>query len=199
MALISTLTDNFNDNSIDSTKWLNSNASQIKEQNSELELITTLASGQYYLYGKDTVPYDLTGSQATIKIVDIGDNALSGYQFWPLMIGATDWSHGMGWIIQGTDIFAEVDDSQVSVSATYVAATFIYLRIREAGGTTYWDYSSDGINWNNHFSHANYFTLTSIFAEFKIGTWSANASTTTGKLDDFNILPSAMNVRYMES
>jgi hypothetical protein len=186
-ASISTLTDNFNDNSIDAAKWNNSGSA---EANNELELTTTLAPCDIYIYSVDS--YDLTGSQATIKVIDAGNQSLFSLQVFPIEIYKNDFSDSVQWCIRQGNIYALQTASTVLASATYVDATYKYLKIREAGGTTYFDYSADGITWTNFYSFANPFVVTSILALIEASTFNIELSTTTAKVEDFNILPTVI-------
>jgi len=193
-ASISTLTDNFNDNSIDAAKWTTEIdiGGTILETNQEIEFTTGTSGTQSYLYSATT--YDLTGSQATIKIVDVGNTGITGYEFYPLSIWKNlDINNTLNWeIYPDGNIWIFTRIASVNAwpwNATYVANTFRYLKIREASGTIYFDYSSNGINWTNAYSLANPFTITSTSAVVSLYS-GADASTTTAKVDNFNILPS---------
>jgi hypothetical protein len=197
MALISTLTDNFNDNSISASwtaggdKWL--------EQNNELEFTTLTGGCDAYFYSNSS--YDLTGSQATLKIVDLGNQTIASYAFAFQLQGGTT----LYWRVKAGTIYAGYGNAFSGgtdlATASYVAATYKYLKIREASGTTYYDYSADGVSWTNFTSGANGSGITAKQVVIEVQS-TAEASTTTAKVDDFNILPSATiltNVRYMES
>lgn len=189
-ALISTLTDNFNDNSLDAAKWFTyTEGGTVLETNNQIEITTDLNGGENDLIAQNT--YDLTGSQATIKIVDAGNQALASWEAFLLWL-QKDSTHFFHFDINQNTIYAQYKNGGSTIevaSASYVAATFRYLRIREASGTTYWDYSSNGTTWTNMASVANPFVITSMLpvVQTLIG---AEASTTTAKVDDFNILPS---------
>jgi hypothetical protein len=73
-------------------------------------------------------------------------------------------------------------------STAYVADNHRFLRIREASGTTYWDYSADGITWTNLTSQANPITMTALEVAIEAGTYASEASDTSAKFDDFNTL-----------
>ena len=185
-ALVSTLSDNFNDNSIDTAKWSKDVGSgSIAETNNELELTTNAGGCDVAFFGK--AKYSYVNSQATIKIIDAGNQSLSSYKlnFW---ISDSGWSDYIGWRIRAGTI--SVDGG--TYSASYVAATYRYLRIRGSSTLIYFDYSSDGVSWTNADSIdwndayiANCNTIIELLS-------SSEASTTTAKVDDFNILPSSV-------
>jgi hypothetical protein len=186
--LISALTDNFDDNSIDTAKWYNEGGAQIAEANQELEITTTTDGGSWNIQTANT--YDLTGSQVTIKLVDAG-NTYSDFIF-NLGIFKSDWTDNFNFGIDAADIQAK----SYAASATYVPATHRYLKIREASGTMYWDTSPDGKTWTNFYSVANPMVITSVYVTMTVNV-GAHASTTTAKIDDFNILPSATQRRII--
>jgi hypothetical protein len=185
-AAISTLTDNFNDNSIDAAKWNQTTASgaTIAETNGQLEITTSTTAGTN-AYLTTVSNYNFTGSAISIKIVDAGNQSLASYTCWVIEYPNNNWRISGGNIV--------VRRNSVSVyTDTYVANTYRYLRIREAGGNTYWDYSADGITWTNAYNNTNTGVVTSIqFILADTYCSGAEASTTTAKVDDFNILPSA--------
>lgn len=186
-ASISTLTENFDDNSLDAAKWVSSTG--CSETNQELEMATSLSGRFVNPYSQTT--YALTGSQATIKIIDAGNQSLTSYQFYPLWL-YLDGSHSLLFRITNGNLDI-IDDDRTTASpkysTTYSAVTHVYLRIRESSGTTYWDYSSEGSSWKNLYSESNPFAVTSLEVDFGVYS-TAEASTTTAKIDDFNILPS---------
>jgi hypothetical protein len=185
MALIGTLTDNFNDNSIDGAKWGTTGIAW-SETNSQLEGITALAGSDDYFYSATT--YDLTGSQATIKIVDAGNQSLASFAFDPLWLNRNADNAYIRWRITSGNITAEYSGTGVLATASYVSATHKYLRIRESGGNTYWDYSSDGITWTNFYNASNPMTVINFEASVHVYS-TLELSTTTAKVDNFNLLP----------
>ena len=70
MALISTLTDNFDDNSIDAAKWETdvSAGGSIAETNQRLEMTSSTSAMADYDYFSAISNYDLTGSGVSIKL-----------------------------------------------------------------------------------------------------------------------------------
>lgn len=200
-ASISTLTDNFNDNSIDGAKWgtYNDAGTTILETNQEIEITTALLSYKYAaLYSANA--YDLTGSQATIKVIDAGNQALASFRwYFALDDGQGAETNRIMWYIRAGTIYCADDTNGQNYSASYVAATYKYLRIRESGGTTYWDYSADGVTWTNAVSKANPSNVTAKYAEIYTYNSSVELSTTTVKVDDFNILPSGAVIKPIQA
>lgn len=128
------------------------------------------------------VPYDLTGSGLSVEITSYTDAsgyiarfALCNNQTYP----SAQW---LSWYLNSTNsISADYGDpvhSWPSGSAsTYTfGASFRFVRIRESGGSIYWDYSPDGINWTNATSMSNPFAVTGLYANI----YSASGSGSTG-------------------
>lgn len=183
---ISTFTDNFNDNSIDTTKWAyvdwnDGTAGTMSEVNSQIEFVSTTAGIDNVFF---TQYYDLTGGSASIKVVDAGNQSLST---WETGMDVNTSEGYAGFNISGGTIYAQDTGSSNLASATYNPATMVYLKIRESSGTTYWDYSADGGSWNNLYSEANPIDMST--AVFEIWAYAeTEASTTASKYDDFNIV-----------
>lgn len=189
-ASMSTLTENFNDNSIDTGKWATYTAggASISETSQQLQLSGSASGAYAQLYSATT--YDLTSSYGFIKIIDVGYSN----EIYTALRLQKDSNNYLQWIIvnwgSGLVIYAEKFVAGVSTTTSPVAFdinTYRYLAILENGGTTYFKYSSDGKTWNDLVSLANPFAVTSLTAEL-IGYWNANGAYTI-KLDDFNVLP----------
>lgn len=69
---------------------------------------------------------------------------------------------------------------------TYNATTHAWWRVREAGGTTYLDTSSDGLTWTNRKSGANGANLNNCNAELNAGGGSGSSQAAFSK---FNLAP----------
>jgi hypothetical protein len=192
----SSLTDDFDDNSLDTDAWNNWGGSNVVEQNQRLELSTTASSTNYYgMEGK--VRYDLTNSFARVEVLDAGNQSLTSFQFFPL-IAEIDQDNRLDFQITGGVLYAQKTVATTVSSdlahATFNATTHRYLRIREASGTTYWEYSGDGSNWTSLYSEATPIDVTRLRAAFIVGTWQAEASATTGIVDNFNIVLSGVTI-----
>lgn len=183
-ASTASFTDNFDDNSL-SASWDISSATYVKEQNQELEISGT---NYEFNYAVTTSGYDTTGSYVAIKVIDDGvdDAAWIAGPVGVSSDGST--AKGVYWWITNGNISAASADTALWTT-TYNADTFRYLRIRESGGTTYWDYSSNGTSWTNGHSASNPIDMSSVY----IYSWSYCDGTcsSTMKVDDLNILPAA--------
>lgn len=178
--------DDFNDNSFDATRWTRSNATQVTEQNSELELASTAAAGYYSATSAQKI--NLTGRFVSLKWVDEGNTAITSYEAYPLELVLDSNNMFSIYNTSGTVYFRKtVSGSPTTLaSEAYSATGHLYLRIRESSGTVYFDKSSDGSTWNNvtSTSVASSFAVTSLDLVITVGTWQVEGSTTIMKIDD---------------
>ncbi len=191
--LMQILTDTFPGVALDSTKWTNS-IGAVSVSGNIVSLNTPLNSTQYSDFdsGSGGVQqfYNLTSSYSEVQVVSAGNQALASWEVFPIQL-FKDSSNLVRWYITGGNISAlkTVGGSGSTVAtASYVAATYKYLRIRESGGTIFWDYSADGITWSNFTSLANPFAVTALYVELSAGSFSGEASSTASFMN-YNILP----------
>ena len=190
MALMDSLTDSFNDNSI-AAKWTpNDGGAHIFERNYQIEITSTTATNYFIL--ASTANYDLTGSYAQARLVSVGNQALVSYEVYPVTL-VIDANNQLQFlvnqnVISAGAIIAGVQTGFVS-TLTYSATLHKYFRIRESGGSIFWDYSADSRIWTNYNTAtvAGTFAVTSLQAQILAGNYAAEASTTLARFDDFNI------------
>ncbi len=188
---ISTLTDNFDDNSIDSAKWSTSTTSAtVSETSQQLQIAcnasTSGAVGRLISVGS----YNLTGDSCFVKVVQVANGAMET----EFRLYYVDSSNMVSLLQTGGTLFAcqNVGGSySTPASIAYNASTMLYWRIREASGTTYWEYSANGSSWTTLYSAANPIAVTSLQASLICYEPSSIASPGTAIYDDFNIVPGA--------
>lgn len=181
---VSTLIDNFNDNSFDTSKWSDPSAGAL-EQNQRLEISN--GSGAYTIVSA-TQTYDVDEAAFAVQISDIGPSYTSQEVGIRLYLNSTN----IVWIFGGNGnlvAYQLVAGSQTSLaSATYSATNHKYLRIRESGGTFYFDYSADGTSWTNLTSTTNNFGTTIFTPQLYTGQWQGEAGGGYGYFDDVNLV-----------
>lgn len=188
MAYMNTLIDKFDNDSFDTDLWSRTNATQVVEEDGVLKIASIIA-GNYVACTSDA-SYNLTGSYVYIKVIDAGDQDLESWETYPITVilnasNNVQWSL-IGGVLQVYKLVSDVSNS-VGSPLAYDADVHKYLRIREASGTLYFDYSTDGITWTNHTTLANPFAVTALTAEISVGTWQEEASTTEAQFGDLNI------------
>lgn len=192
--------DDFNDNSLNSTKWGNYGTG-VAEVNQRLELTSQAASGWRGIYSNTN--YNLTGNSCQIQLINAGNQSLASFEVFAIQLNL-DSNNRLKWIIGNNNIYDQRTiagtTSNISTVA-YNSTNHKYFRIRESGGTVYWDHSADGVTWTNHASIANPFAVTSMQIEIATGNFNAEATGTTASLDNVRFLeaspyPSALQVTY---
>lgn len=189
-----TLQDDFNDNSFNTIKWTRTNDTQVVENNSSLEMSSDLAGN--YVAVDSVSYYDLTGSHILLELADAGNQALTSWETYPLTLIMTGGNYVQFRLIGGLlKVYKKIGASatQLGSTITYDSAIHKWLRIREHNGTMYFDWSTDGINWTNITSVLNPITVSSLQVELSVGTWQAEATTTTMIIDNINYVPYVRN------
>lgn len=189
---LATFTDSFSNNARNPSKWLQYGAVTTPSQSGgNLNFTTTTATG-YGGYTSAVTNYDFTGSSTSIQVVSAGNQALGSLELYPLQVVKTgDSTTVVWWYINSGFIrpYKKVGGTQTALSTfkTYSAATYKYLRIREAAGITYWEYSADAVTWNIEYQEADPFPMTSVSLEIAVGVFSVEASGTVVSFDNFNL------------
>lgn len=181
MALIGTLTDDFA--SADGAKWVGYNGSTIAVSSGQLSLTPDNTFNRAIT---SATTYDVTGSAAAVKIVQLGSS-----QILTLSLRNSTGVHRFDLQYSiGTLVFRESVNSVLSdTSIPYVAADHVWWRIREAGGTVFWETSVDGTTWVTRRSKTwGVPSVTAMLARLEAYTASGS---TVALLDDFNSPPSA--------
>jgi hypothetical protein len=186
--LMSTLSGSLRKSPLDSTKWSTWGSPTPVGTTNGLTISTTATAPGSYGGILSQNFYDLTGSYMYVRLKNAGNTSLAsldqGIQF------QVDSNNSLAWVIYGNQIQAKKHVAGtwtvVGTPVTYNPATHVYLRIREASGTIYWDYSADAITWTNFTSVANPFVITRGQAQINAGTDASEASTTTVTYDNFN-------------
>jgi hypothetical protein len=189
MAKAHTLQDNFNDNVIDSTRWTWFGGSEIQEVNGRIEIrlgtFPNSSTGAGYV---SAAAYDLTGSEARIELVQAPRHAPGILTFLLLE------TNGPGTIFGGSSLFIGVNNQALSIRGSggvlrelpYDEALHRWLRIRELGGTIYWETSPDGERWTAQFAAPQPFGVTQLYVKFGEWSWQSAASPGLAVFDNFN-------------
>jgi hypothetical protein len=188
---IGTLSDNFNDNSIDGTKWtsFHTGTSTIAETGGEAVATPGSSTATVGYAGYTSLnSYDLTGDAAYIKVATNVNAAAGAQSYFKL---SKDSSNVVQWIYENGTLKPQKTvagtTSDITAGVTYNSTTHAWWRIRESSGTTFFDYSSDGSSWTNHTSLSNPFTITAVKVEFAAGTYQSVASPGAAHYDNFNM------------
>lgn len=137
--------------------------------------------------------YDLTGASVFVNIANVGSQVLVSCESVPLEVNFSSSANRLFFYVNGGNIscFKTIAGAQTQVgsSATYNSTTHKWLRIRESGGTIFFDRSTDGKTWTNMTSVANPFAVTALFVATSLGTYANEASSTTMKITSYSTAP----------
>jgi hypothetical protein len=177
-----TLNDSFDNNDIDPKyNVFTDGGGSVVETNQRLEM-TTVASA--YSISGISAPYhyNLTGKYVAIKIIDAGSQANSQSQLYALNLQDSN-DVDLQWVVYGGYMAPHIDYTYVGDPYYIPYAANIWVRIRESGGITYWDYSTnDGVDWVNLYSVANPAVITDLSVDTFMANWGA-AGAVTGIVD----------------
>jgi len=189
MAVSSTLIDSFSDNSVDTGRWPNNyfGSATVTEVGglAVITLAISTAGGNYA--GYLSANYDITGSYIFVKI-DTTPNQATGAGMY-LKLNGTD---SIDWYLESNTLYARKNVGGVGTSLYSVAfnsTTHKWWKIRENNGTTYWETSTDGLEWSIRHSVTNPITMTSLKIELGSGTYQSEVAPGAGKFDNFNMVP----------
>lgn len=192
---VGSLADGFPGSVLDATKWSSfatgaESTSDITVSDGDL-ILTPTHSGDLFGVGS-AAAYDLVDSQAFVRIA----HAASTGQAWFTFETALPVSNGPNVWTVDTLFFACTPStiewgfggggtSTTLGSATFDPVAHKWLRIRESGGTIYWETSPDTIYWTVQAQHAAPFSVASgyvvLAADTPVGT--------SFSFSDFNVLP----------
>lgn len=193
------LQEDFDFGGLDVGKWSTFGSTPITI-GTDLDIqLTSLIGGGYGGLVSIVTDYDMTSSYAFSQLTDAGNQALTSWEVYPVELAYTD--NSVSIMISGNTIYARKKvatvSSTVGSTVAYNSAVHKWFRIREASGTTYWEFATDPAgSWTEIANAANPITMTSLTGGITIGTWQAEASTTTAKLDNFNVLPGSLQFSW---
>lgn len=184
MAKASTLTELFD--SYNDSIWYRSDETNVAYAGGQLKLTPTTS---YDVLGTFT-GYDLTGSYYQIEFVqncNAGDNGSITTNFTAEVDGSSRFEFEIGGGPSGLVTMREkVAGVNSETSTTYDATDFRWLRLRESGGTIYWETSPDGSSWTVRRSKSSALTLTSTNVSLSCGEWASETSPGNSYFDNLN-------------
>ncbi len=148
-AAVGSLKDSFAGTSINSTLWTAvQNQGAASESGGTLNLVPNANTGASSVFVKSNSTYSLTGSMAAIRAATM-PNGVGGNvdtQFSLLLDG----NNYVQWFWQENTLYAFYAVAGVRTTVAtlaYSPSAHAWWRIRENGGTTYWETSSDGASY----------------------------------------------------
>jgi hypothetical protein len=187
---MSSLTDNFDDDSINTAKWAaNAWAGTVAESGSKIVLTPTNNTAYAGCELDSNERYDLTGTSAYVKVSQVA-NGLNDTEF----ILYQDANNKLNLFQEDGTIYARKVVSGTSTntaSTAYNATTMAWWQIRESGGVTYWEYGSNGTSWTELWHENNPITVTLL--QVILSDYETAAVNPAGAawFDNFNVVPAA--------
>jgi hypothetical protein len=178
MSPMANLQDAFASASVDTTKWGTSGT--VSESSSGLALLAGTTNSAVV----SRHAWALTGSNAAVQVTPppagINNSFQTGLEL-DVASGSTS-QGGAAWQFVATSGTRQIEPIYWTTAGVTHGQTPItlpaspcWVRIRESGGTIYWDYSTDGSGWTTAFSIADPFPTGSLFVRL----WSGHYSTET--------------------
>jgi len=148
VALLGTLKDGFDDGSINTSLWTG-NYGDLIESGGRIRIPCTTG----YAGLKSASTYTLTGSQILLRAYPPVAGGATSAAASILVLSSTGGTDA-GFIVDRAQnaigLYSRVGYADGSaVFLTYSATDHAWLRLRETGGTLFWDTSADGVNWTN--------------------------------------------------
>lgn len=190
-------TDNFDDNSLDAI-WENWGGAQVVETNQELQITIPNAAADYYGVGTDAtgVDFNLRGTAAWVNLKSISDVTPDELEVEFQVLSRND-ADRVFFLIGGSTIYAykRIYNAQAQLaSAAYNATNHQWLRIRESGGTIYWEVATqaqyEADDWQVLASDTvGIDNFRVAYATLDAGCWDTTHGQVVVVFDDYNVAP----------
>jgi hypothetical protein len=189
--LMQYLFDDFDFGGNDTGKWSTWGSITATATTNLVAELTSTTAANYGGY-LSLFPHNLTGSYAFSQLVDAGNQSITSLEVYPVEL--SHGSNALSVMLNLGTVYARKkvsgSYSTVGTGVTYNATTMQWFRVRESGGTIYWEYAQDPTgSWTTIASQATPFDITQMTGGFTIGTWQTEGSTSTIKIDNYNVLP----------
>jgi hypothetical protein len=181
-----TLVDSFGDNTVDTARWSAYGGAQEVNQRVELPLPSNTVNA--YAGFTSALYYDLTGSQVVVELVRAlrTSSASETYLLVKNAAGDRIYYKVQEGLFYASKLPAGAGSSTHLAEQPYDPARHRWLRIREQLGILYFEYASDGCDWELLVSVPTPFSLTSVRIEIAAGTFQAAPSPGLAVFDNFN-------------
>jgi Glycosyl hydrolase family 12/Transposase len=174
-----TLSDTFPGTSLNGALWDSYGTVALAEG---IVTLTDVAYTAQYSGIKSLALYDLTDSRLEAQLVSAGTQAASTQAC--LQVTDSGGTNSLTFMVTDGNLQAQqqvAGSYSTLASAAYSAASMAWLRIREAAGTTYFEYSADAETWTALWSGANPITETALHAVIQHGMRQADDPHTSSR------------------
>jgi len=167
---IATLVDSFTTNDL-SALWGNS----VGTVTWSTGQVAIKCDTSYDSYLEASSTYDLTSSAMYAKVSPY----IAGSAATSILLGVSTGNNLLfGYAGGSLGVYGNINGNQTNLfTTTYSATSHAWWRVRESGGTTYFDTSPDGTTWSNQYSVADYvfgFPLTELNATIQAGDYGSD-------------------------
>lgn len=172
---------------IDTEVWNNWGGAQVTADE-DLGILTLGSSAAAAYYGIEKLRYNLTGSFVVSQLLTVGSRSLTSWEVYPVYVSLNSSNECFWFIDKDNNLKAQKKVAGVTsdvATGTYDSGVHKFFRIREANGTMYWEYSTDFNSWINFGSAVNPIPITNLRVGVQVGTWQAEASTTSASFGFF--------------
>jgi hypothetical protein len=187
---MSTITDDFS-TSTPSPAWKRSyvNSPMTVTQTGGQLMFTLAANLVVFSAYYSSASYDLTGSSFVVQVPQTANVATTAQTYIALNgQGAND----IEMLEENGQLTARISvggTDQNLASAAYDPTQHAWWRIRESGGTLFWDTSPDGKTWTVLCSDSTPFAIDVLDVVLAAGTWQSQANPGTSNFDNVNLTP----------
>ena len=191
---LSSLVDPFNATSLNTGRWSQQTGGSATISYAATGVTVTFpASSTSATVGlvQSASSYSLAGSSAYLQVTGVPSAATHADAELLLLGGG---GYYLRWVYEAGTLFAQYylgGSVQTVTSFAYSSTTHRWWRIREAGGTVFWDTSADAATWTNRASLADPFPVGQVFAQVAGLCYENETNPGTFKFADFNFTVSA--------
>ena len=182
-----TLTDNFNDNSIDTAKWETQGNGTVAESDAKIIITPVNNTTGTTLLGSNEA-HSLIGSYTQVKCLQSANVNCDT----SLEIVEPTFTYAYLMTLSGGILYAVSWALGNLAQINYDSTTMAYWRIRESSGTIYWEYSQYGTSnsWATLYSGSSAGWESVVLQRLFVNEWASTPTPGAAWFDDFNITPS---------
>jgi len=189
---LSSLADDFNDNTVDAAKWPNSFGT-FSETGGRARVSCDAGFNAY----SSALTYRLSESQVSLRAFPPAAGGATTEAWTQVLVkqqtSGTDLGFEISPLSGNLTMFSRVGFFDAgAVAITYDATAHAWLRVRETGGTTYWETSPDGSTWTQQRTLASPTWATDPNLEFQLIAHRSDGTADFAEFDNVNIAPAAV-------
>lgn len=187
MPQLSSLRDNFNDNSLGAI-WTETQTgtTTVTEQNFRQEIALPAVAGASDYGDIFSGNYDFTGSYLYIETIEHPSTSTNANS---AMYVHTDSNNWFRWVKEASTLYAQRNNAGVQAtlfSVAFSSTDHKWWRIREDRGVVYYDTSPDRYTWTNHTTYTHGMTITAMKALIAGFCYQAETNPGNFKFDNVN-------------